>query len=136
MKFLKYLWSPLLALGLIYFFNKPLGAVPALGKFFSPFHGFLQNTTENEDTSESIFLKGVKDKVKIIYDENYVPHVFAQNEDDLYFAQGYLVAKDRLCKWNFTLMWHLVGLQRLWVIKLLSTTATTDDWVWPEQQKK
>ena len=101
MKFLKYLWSPLLALGLIYLFNKPLGSVPALGKFFSPFHGFLQNTTENEDLSESIFLKGVTEQVKVVYDDNYVPHVFAQNEDDLYFAQGYLVAKDRLWQMEF-----------------------------------
>lgn len=104
MKFLKYLWSPIVAIALIYFFNKPLGSIPPLGKFFSPFHGFLQNTTLDEDLSEDVFLKGVKEQVKVVYDNNYVPHVFANNEDDLYFAQGYLVAKDRLWQMEFYTM--------------------------------
>lgn len=101
MKFLKCLWILAVAIALIYFFNKPLGVVPPLGKFFSPFHGFLQNTTENEDLSEEIFLTGVTDEVKVVYDKNYVPHVFANNEEDLYFAQGYLVAMDRLWQMEF-----------------------------------
>lgn len=101
MKFLKCLWSVVVAVALIYFFNKPLGVVPPLGKFFSPFHGFLQNTTGNEDLSEEIFLTGVTDEVKVVYDKNYVPHVFANNEEDLYFAQGYLVAMDRLWQMEF-----------------------------------
>lgn len=73
MKLLKYIWSPLLAIGLIYLFDHPLGSAPALGKFFSPFHGFLQNTTQEEDLSEEIFLEGVKEPVKVVYDQNYVP---------------------------------------------------------------
>lgn len=101
MKILRYIWSPLAAIALIYFFNQPLGSVPALGKFFSPFHGFLQNTTQEEDLSEEIFLKGVSAPVKVVYDKNYVPHVFAENEQDLYFTQGYLVAKDRLWQMEF-----------------------------------
>jgi penicillin amidase len=101
MKILKCLWSLVIAIALIYFFNKPLGVVPPLGKFFSPFHGFLQNTTGSEDLSEEIFLNGVTDEVKVVYDNNYVPHVFASNEEDLYFAQGYLVAMDRLWQMEF-----------------------------------
>lgn len=101
MKLLKYIWSPLLAIGLIYLFDHPLGSAPALGKFFSPFHGFLQNTTQEEDLSEEIFLEGVKEPVKVVYDQNYVPHVFAENEDDLYYTQGYLVARDRLWQMEF-----------------------------------
>jgi penicillin amidase len=101
MKFLKCLWSVVVAIALIYFFDKPLGVVPPLGKFFSPFHGFLQNTTGNEELSEEIFLTGVTDEVKVVYDKNYVPHVFANNEEDLYFAQGYLVAMDRLWQMEF-----------------------------------
>lgn len=101
MKLFKHLWSPLVAIALIYFFNKPMGSIPPLGKFFSPFHGFLQNTTLEEDLSEEIFLRGVNEPVKVVYDSNYVPHVFAANEDDLYFTQGYLVAKDRLWQMEF-----------------------------------
>lgn len=101
MKYIKYLISPVIAIGLIYFLNKPLGSIPALGKFFSPFQGFLQNTTNNEDLSEDFFLSGLTEEVKVVYDSNYVPHVFAQNEEDLYFTQGYLVASDRLWQMEF-----------------------------------
>lgn len=101
MKILKSLWAAIVALALIYLFNNPIGPAPALGKFFSPFHGFLQNTTLNEEQSEEIFMPGVSEEVKVVYDERYVPHVFAQNEQDLYYAQGYLMAKDRLWQMEF-----------------------------------
>ena len=104
MKILKSLWSSVVALGLIYLLNNPIGPAPALGKFFSPFHGFLQNTPLNEEQSEEIFLPGVKEEVKVVYDDNYVPHVFANNEDDLYYTQGYLMAKDRLWQMEFYTM--------------------------------
>lgn len=101
MKLLRYIWSPVATIALIYFINQPLGSIPALGKFFSPFHGFLQNTTQEEDLSEEIFLDGVTAPVKVVYDQNYVPHVFAENENDLYYTQGYLVARDRLWQMEF-----------------------------------
>ncbi|HEX8021835.1 penicillin acylase family protein, partial [Mucilaginibacter sp.] len=41
-------------------------------------------------------LKGLQGKVTIKFDENHIPHIFAQNEHDLYFAQGYMTATDRL----------------------------------------
>ena len=36
------------------------------------------------------------DKVSIVFDERRVPHIFAQNEHDLFFAQGYITAQQRL----------------------------------------
>jgi penicillin G amidase len=33
--------------------------------------------------------------VEIVRDEWGVPHVHAQNRDDLFFAQGYVTAQDR-----------------------------------------
>lgn len=38
----------------------------------------------------------VQDSVEIIVDKWGVPHIFAQNEADLFFAQGYYAASDRL----------------------------------------
>lgn len=101
MKKLKYLVSPVIALAIIYFFNSPIGSVPALGKFFSPFQGFLQNSASADGYSEEISLTGINEEVKVVYDDNHVPHVFAKNEDDLYFTQGYLVARDRLWQMEF-----------------------------------
>lgn len=69
----------------------------ALGVFLSPQTGFWQNAENtNEDYNENVNLPGLKDKVQVYFDERLVPHVFAQNDEDLYFVQGYLHAKFRL----------------------------------------
>src|SRR5947209_1889585 len=39
---------------------------------------------------------GLHEPVEIITDRYGVPHIYAQNEDDLYFAQGYVHAQERL----------------------------------------
>jgi penicillin G amidase len=41
-------------------------------------------------------LTGLQQSVEVIRDENGVNHIYAQNEHDLFFAQGYCAAKDRL----------------------------------------
>ncbi len=41
-------------------------------------------------------LNGLHEPVKIVTDRYGVPHIYAQNEDDLYFAQGYIHAQERL----------------------------------------
>jgi penicillin amidase len=46
--------------------------------------------------SKTTILKGVKEPVKVIRDKWGVNHIYAKNETDLFFAQGYLAAKDRL----------------------------------------
>jgi penicillin amidase len=43
-----------------------------------------------------IALRGVKDSVEIIRDRWGVPHIYARNIDDLFFAQGFVQAQDRL----------------------------------------
>ena len=47
-------------------------------------------------TIPSIQLKGLRDRVTIIRDERGVPYIEAKNDADLYFAQGYATASDRL----------------------------------------
>jgi len=69
----------------------------ALGQFISPQHGFWQNAEPvNYDFGGKINIDGLKGSVEIFLDERLVPHVFAENDEDLYFAQGYLHAKFRL----------------------------------------
>ena len=43
-----------------------------------------------------VYLKGLKSEVQIYRDNWGVPHIYAENEDDLFFAQGYVQAQDRL----------------------------------------
>lgn len=47
-------------------------------------------------SEENISLNQLQDKVEVIRDKNGINHIFAQNEADLFFMQGYLAAKDRL----------------------------------------
>ncbi len=46
-------------------------------------------------TKGVIELKGLQSPVKIYRDQFGVPHIFAQNDADLYFAMGYVTAQDR-----------------------------------------
>jgi penicillin amidase len=41
-------------------------------------------------------IKGLKEEVKIIIDSRGVPHIYANNDKDLFFAIGFMHAKDRL----------------------------------------
>ncbi|UTE79422.1 penicillin acylase family protein [Rossellomorea sp. KS-H15a] len=47
-------------------------------------------------TTGTLTLKGLSKEVTIIRDNDGVPHIHAQNEKDLYMAQGYVQAQDRL----------------------------------------
>ncbi len=49
-----------------------------------------------------IQMSGIKEPVEIIRDTYGVPHIFARNEPDLYFAFGYAMAQDRLWQMEFT----------------------------------
>ncbi len=44
----------------------------------------------------TLHLEGLHEDVEVIIDIYGVPHIYAHNEDDLYFAQGYIHAQERL----------------------------------------
>ena len=69
---------------------------PPLGKLFSPFDGFWQNAEKTKAGDFTINLDGVQEPVQVIFDDRMVPHIFAQNDEDLFFAQGYVTAMHRL----------------------------------------
>src|ERR1700727_1992015 len=48
------------------------------------------------ETTQTLDVPGLKQPVEILRDRWGVPHIYAQNEADLFFAQGYNVASDRL----------------------------------------
>jgi penicillin amidase len=43
-----------------------------------------------------LWLRGLRDTVRVLRDPWGVPHVYAKNIDDLFFAQGFVQAQDRL----------------------------------------
>ncbi|MCP9291511.1 penicillin acylase family protein [Gracilimonas sediminicola] len=96
MNWIKTSLSGIVLLAVIISLNTKFGSVPPLGKFFDPDAGFWANAETNAPQSQELDVPGLKDEVSVYYDDRRVPHIFAQNEHDLYLAQGYIVARDRL----------------------------------------
>jgi len=92
----------LLTATLVFLLNTKMGSLPPLGKFLDPFNGFWQQAESRQTQTESkLQINGLKGQVTIRFDENRVPHIEADNEEDLYFAQGFIVARDRLWQLDF-----------------------------------
>jgi len=52
-------------------------------------------------------LRGLKARVDVLRDRWGIPHIDAQNADDLFFAQGFVAAQDRLFQLD---LWRRIGL--------------------------
>ena len=50
----------------------------------------------NTPQSQQLKVPGLRQSVEIIRDQYGINHIYAQNEHDLFFSQGYCAAKDRL----------------------------------------
>lgn len=98
MKVVKALLTISVTIGIVYALNRSWGSVPRMGPFLSPFAGFWQNSERPAGSGKDIVLKldSLKEEVIIRFDDTGVPHIFAKNDFDLFFAQGYITAKDRL----------------------------------------
>lgn len=101
MKYLKFLVAAILAAAIFYGLNHKIGAVPPLGKFLNPAEGFWQNEQSLDAGKGNLILPELTAPVVVHYDENLIPHVFAENDHDLYMAQGYLTAQHRLWQMEF-----------------------------------
>jgi penicillin amidase len=99
---LKALICLLIPVLLVLAFDTKFGSLPPLLKFLNPFTGFWQNAEQIQVKKKATLkLKGTREAIEILYDDRMIPHVFAKNEHDVYFAQGYLTAKDRLFQMDF-----------------------------------
>ena len=54
------------------------------------------------DYNKEVQIKGLKDKVTVYRDAYGIPHIIANNEDDLYKVTGYIQAQDRM--WQMDLL--------------------------------
>src|SRR5574340_1323799 len=58
----------------------------------------------------TLAIDGLREPVDVIRDRWGVPHIYARNQDDLFFAQGFVAAQDRLWQldlWRRTAMGEL-----------------------------
>jgi len=56
-----------------------------------------------ENPSNHLTVRGLEDVVTVVRDSSGVNHIYAANEHDLFFAQGYCAARDRLFQFE---MWR------------------------------
>ncbi len=97
MRIIPFFISAVITSGLIFILNTNLLLPAALGKLLSPQHGIWQNAEPvNHDFSDNLSFPQLGGKVNVYLDDRLVPHVFAEQENDAYFVQGYLHAKFRL----------------------------------------
>lgn len=82
---------------LVYLLSIPIGSNPAIGKLLDPAGGFWANA-RCVDKGYDLELNStlIKDEVSVWFDERLVPHIEANSDFDLYYAQGYVHAYFRL----------------------------------------
>ncbi|MFD2036810.1 penicillin acylase family protein [Belliella marina] len=105
MKYIGFALSLIITISLGVALSLQFGSVPPLGKLLDPYHGFWQNAyAEDQLIEEEIIIHGLSAPVTVDYDEELIPHIYAQNEEDLYRSQGYVTAKHRLWQMEFQTM--------------------------------
>ncbi len=78
-----------------------IGMIPPLGHLTNPWQGFWQNMERDGIPDLVLDADQLRSTVTVRYDERGVPHIFADNDYDLYFAQGLVTARDRLWQVDF-----------------------------------
>ena len=102
MKLAKFAISFIITLVFTIALSLQFGQVPPLGKFLDPFNGFLQNAEGKQLYYDPVLqLEDLHQNVTVLYDSLLFPHVFAADDHDLYFAQGYITASHRLWQMEF-----------------------------------
>ncbi len=106
MRIVPFLISGLCTVGLVAVLNMQLttgtGKTPRLGYFLSPQHGFWQNAEPaNTGFDADLKFSDLKGKVDVYMDDRLVPHIYAEQDIDAYYVQGFLHAKFRLWQMEF-----------------------------------
>src|SRR6185295_998850 len=68
----------------------------------SPAEVAAEQSTPTQASTRTLAVAGLRDRVTVRRDERGIPYIEAKNDEDLYFAQGYVVASDRL--WQMDLL--------------------------------
>ncbi|MFC0264066.1 penicillin acylase family protein [Fontibacter flavus] len=105
MRYIAFLISLVISLALGVVLSLQIGSVPPLGHLLDPNHGFWQNAySEDALSKDYVGLKNLSAPVQVVYDEHLIPHIFAENDLDLYRLQGYVTAQHRLWQMEFQTM--------------------------------
>src|ERR1043166_4465685 len=84
--------------------------VPTLHAQTKPAEFIERSKTVLAQIDGEIRIPGVKQPVEVLRDRWGVPHIYAKNADDLFFAQGFVAAQDRLFQID---LWRRVNVGEL-----------------------
>ncbi len=106
MRIIPFFIAAIISVALIVVLDTPLPVngshTPRLGYFLSPQTGFWQNAEADDmNFNENLSMTGLQGNANVYFDDRMVPHVYAENEHDAIFLQGYLHAKFRLWQMDF-----------------------------------
>lgn len=103
MRWVRFVLSLVLTLTLVIALSIPIASLPfSAGDMLEPFGGFWQGGEKvNAPLPQEVQLPDLQAPATVVIDDRGVPHVFAQNQEDLFFLQGYLTARDRLWQMDF-----------------------------------
>ena len=102
MKWVRAIVSLVLAAAAFWALDNRHGTFPALGKLLDPFAGFWQNGEPvRRHPRRRSTVPGLREEVRVVWDDRRVPHIFARNDHDLFLAQGYVAASLRLWQMDF-----------------------------------
>jgi penicillin G amidase len=97
MRIILFILTATITTGLVILLNTKLVLPAPLGKLLSPQHGVWQNAeSASENFTADLKFPQLNAKTNVYFDDRLVPHIFAEQENDAYFVQGYLHAKFRL----------------------------------------
>ena len=75
---------------------------PRLGYFLSPQKGFWQNAEPADESFDmNIVTEALNGNSEVYLDDRLVPHIYAADEHDAYFIQGFIHARFRLWQMEF-----------------------------------
>ncbi|MDX1671312.1 MAG: penicillin acylase family protein [Balneolaceae bacterium] len=102
-KIVRFLIYGMVTLLLFWILSIPVGPLPPLGPLMNPTTGFWANAETQPPSTKTVTLHSdeLSEPVTVYFDRRHIPHIFARNDRDLFFAQGYITARDRLWQMEF-----------------------------------
>ncbi len=102
------LFPLIVTIAFIWVLNSSMGSIPPLGKLLDPVNGcWTAAEATQKNFSQSLKIPGLQQPVSIWIEDRLVPHIQAQNNHDLYLAQGFVHASFRL--WQMDLQTRAAG---------------------------
>lgn len=80
----------------LFFVSQKWGSIPPLAAFFSPYEGFWVQSNSLDTSIPNSISAHLKSTSQVVFDSLGVAHIFAENEHDAFFLQGFVTARDRL----------------------------------------